>query len=51
MILKIKREKTFFFFCTKHNIEYVLQKINLYPMFALYMYKNIDILKSKHYTR
>ena len=39
------------FFCTKHNVQYVLHKINLYPMFAVYMYKNIDMLKSKHYTR
>ena len=39
------------FFCTKHNIQYVLHKINLYPMFAVYMYKNIDMLKSKQYTR
>ena len=38
-------------FCTKHNIWYVLHKINLYSMFAIYMYKNIDMLKSKHYTR
>jgi hypothetical protein len=37
----------FFFFCTKHNIQYVLHKINLYPMFAVYMYENIDMLKSK----
>ena len=47
--LKTKRKKTFF--CTKHNIQYVLHKINLYPMFAVYMYKNIGMLKSKHYTR
>ena len=39
------------FFCTKHNIQYVLHKINLYPMFAVYMYKNIDMLKSKYNTR
>jgi hypothetical protein len=25
------------FFCTKHNIQYVLHKINLYPMFAVYI--------------
>jgi hypothetical protein len=40
-----------FFFCTKQNIRYVLHKIRLYPMFAVYMYKNIDMLKSKHYMR
>jgi hypothetical protein len=49
MISKTKREKIFF--RTKHNIEYVLQEINLYPMSAVYMYNNIDMLKSKHYTR
>jgi hypothetical protein len=25
------------FFCTKHNIQYVLHKINLYPMFAVHI--------------
>ena len=49
MILKTKREKTFFVQGTIYK--YVLHKINLYPMFAVYMYKNIDMLKSKHYTR
>jgi hypothetical protein len=24
-------------FCTRHNIQYVLHKINLYPMFAVYI--------------
>ena len=44
-----KKGKDFFVQSTIYK--YVLHKINLYPMFAVYMYKNIDMLKSKHYTR
>jgi hypothetical protein len=51
MILKIKREKTLFFFLQNTIQNMCCKKINIYPMFAVYMYKNIDMLKSKHYTR
>jgi hypothetical protein len=37
MILKIKREKTLFFFFTKHNTEYVLQK-NKYLSYVRSLY-------------
>ena len=45
MILKTKREKIFH----KAQQIMILQKLNLYPMFAVYMYKNIDMHKSKYY--
>jgi hypothetical protein len=49
MILKTKREKTFFVQSTIYNLCCIKQ--NLYPMFIVYMYMNIDMLKSKYYTR
>jgi hypothetical protein len=44
-----KKGKDFFVQSTIYNMCCI--KKNLYPMFAVYMYKNIDMLKSKQYTR